>query len=364
MPAVLPPAIIVVTGASGFVGAWICKAFLEAGYTVRGTVRSKAKGDYLQQLFKSHGTKFIPVIVEDISKVLRITILSGSTMTDLLQLDAFDKVVDHEVHAVIHVAGVIHDSPSETSEVFGPNTDSVTGLTNSILKNGKNVKRLIYMSSAQALLGGKPLSHIYTEDDWNDEAVATVQEDGHEADPLAMYAASKVHAERALIAFANEHEDISWDITRILPAFCKSFEDLNTTTKIFVQYLTTPQDDDVLRNYCSEFTDVRDVADAFVAALQIEEAGGERFIIDAGAFTYQNLYDAFHSLAPNEKAVPFGDPAKGKFKFRGPFCNSSKAQRLLKLKSFRGLAECAYDTFQSLKERKLLPQEANIQSRL
>ncbi|KAK7060996.1 hypothetical protein VNI00_000731 [Paramarasmius palmivorus] len=336
MPSVSPPATVVVTGASGFNGSWICKAFLDAGYSVRGTVRNKAKGEYLQKLFESHGGRFDPVVVEDIS-----------------QLDTFDKVIDGDVHAVVHVAGIIHDSPSNTSDVFGPNVDSVKGLTNSILKHGKNVKRLIYMSSAQAMLG-KELTHIYTEDDWNDGAVALVQEKGHNVDPMIIYAASKVHAERALIAFADEHKDIGWDITRMVPAFCNSFEELNATSKLFVQYLLASRDSSKLSDYCSEYTDVRDIADAFVAALQTEEAGGERFIVDAGAFTFQNLYDAFHSMDPEEKAIPVGD-SEVKFAFPGPFCNPGKAQKILKLKNFRSLAECSYDTFQSLKKRKLLP---------
>ena len=54
-------------------------------------------------------------------------------------------------------------------------------------------------------------------------------------------------------------------------------------------YLTTPRENDKVNDYASEYIDVRDVADAFVAALQVEEAAGGRFIIDAGAFTYQNL---------------------------------------------------------------------------
>lgn len=63
--------------------------------------------------------------------------------------------------------------------IFGPNTDSVVDLLQTLLKYGyvvltcvlsmlnislssTNVKRFIYMSSAQAMLG-KPLTHIYTE---------------------------------------------------------------------------------------------------------------------------------------------------------------------------------------------------------
>lgn len=47
-------------------------------------------------------------------------------------------------------------------------------------------------------------------------------------------------------------------------------------------YLTTLPEKGNEATYCSEYIDVRDVADAFVAALRIDEAGGERFILDAG----------------------------------------------------------------------------------
>lgn len=53
--------------------------------------------------------------------------------------------------------------------------------------------------------------------------------------------------------------------------------------------LTTEREKDKVNDYASEYVDVRDVADAFVAALKTEAAGGERFILDTGAFTYQNL---------------------------------------------------------------------------
>lgn len=69
----------------------------------------------------------------------------------------------------------------------------------------------------------------------------------------------------------------------------KTVEDLNLSSKIIFQQLTTPREDDKVNDYASEFVDVRDVADAFVAALKVEEAGGKRLLLDAGAYTYQNL---------------------------------------------------------------------------
>lgn len=45
------------------------KAFLDAGFPVRGTVRSKEKGEYLSKLFKDSKTPFEYAVVEDIATV-------------------------------------------------------------------------------------------------------------------------------------------------------------------------------------------------------------------------------------------------------------------------------------------------------
>lgn len=69
MPAVNPPGTILITGASGFSGTWVSRACLEAGFTVRGTVRNEAKGRFLHQLFNQLSPRFDTVVVEDVSKV-------------------------------------------------------------------------------------------------------------------------------------------------------------------------------------------------------------------------------------------------------------------------------------------------------
>jgi nucleoside-diphosphate-sugar epimerase len=60
---------ILVTGASGFIAVWVVKSLLEAGFSVRGTVRSEGKGEYLKKAFEKYGEKIEYVIVEDIEKV-------------------------------------------------------------------------------------------------------------------------------------------------------------------------------------------------------------------------------------------------------------------------------------------------------
>ena len=57
-------------GASGFIAVTTVKAYLERGYSVRGTVRSKSKGEYLSALFaKDYPGKFEYVLVPDIGSV-------------------------------------------------------------------------------------------------------------------------------------------------------------------------------------------------------------------------------------------------------------------------------------------------------
>ena len=58
-----------VTGANGYIAVWIVKSLLEAGFAVRGTVRSESKATYLRSYFESFGDKLEVVVVPDITKV-------------------------------------------------------------------------------------------------------------------------------------------------------------------------------------------------------------------------------------------------------------------------------------------------------
>lgn len=68
MPAIAKGDLILVSGASGFIASHTVKEFLKEGFRVRGTVRSKEKGEYLKNLFQGLG-EFEYVLVDDITKV-------------------------------------------------------------------------------------------------------------------------------------------------------------------------------------------------------------------------------------------------------------------------------------------------------
>lgn len=71
MPAVDKRSKVLVTGANGYIAMWIVRTLLERGFKARGTVRTKEKGEYMVEYFKSlgYGDDFEYVIVDDIVKV-------------------------------------------------------------------------------------------------------------------------------------------------------------------------------------------------------------------------------------------------------------------------------------------------------
>jgi len=63
----LPPAKVLVTGTNGYLAVWTVKKYLEAGYSVRGTVRSLSKSAFLEEQFGEYG-EHLELVVEDITK--------------------------------------------------------------------------------------------------------------------------------------------------------------------------------------------------------------------------------------------------------------------------------------------------------
>jgi hypothetical protein len=90
MVAIPSPAKVLVTGANGYLATWVVKKYLEAGYSVRGTVRSLSKSAFLNDKFARYGDRFELAVVEDITK-------DG----------AFDEAVKG-VDAIAHTASPFH----------------------------------------------------------------------------------------------------------------------------------------------------------------------------------------------------------------------------------------------------------------
>ncbi|RPD65277.1 NAD(P)-binding protein [Lentinus tigrinus ALCF2SS1-7] len=339
MPAVTSGKVLV-TGANGYIAVWVVKTFLDQGFSVRGTVRSENKAGHLRSLFKDFGDKFEVVVVEDITK-------DG----------AFDEAVKG-VDAIAHTASPFHLKAVEPEELIVPAVNGTTGILASALKNAPSVKRIVVTSSCASVLTPSTEPRIFSEENWNDASIAEVKEKGKDATPLAKYRTSKTLAERAAWDFWNKHKsEVSWDLVVLNPPFVfgpflhdvDKPENLNESAREFYDTVVKgTKDKTALVNLGSSYVDVRDLALAHALAITKQEASGNRIIVSAGAFKWQDFVSAAHKYY---SSLPAGnteyDPAKATHFLRYA---PEKQQRLLGIK-FKTVEETTKDTLDDFKAR-------------
>ena len=79
----------------------------------------------------------------------------------------------------------------------------------------------------------------------------------------------------------------------------------NDSNKLFHSAVFAPMDQvpEWLRNYQTGNVDVRDVADVHLRAMEVPEAGGEKFYIGAYMSVWQDWCE-FHISSPHLRATP------------------------------------------------------------
>ncbi|KAK7002479.1 D-lactaldehyde dehydrogenase [Favolaschia claudopus] len=332
MPAITSGKVLV-SGANGFIAVWVVRSLLEQGYSVRGTVRSADKGKHLKEVFASYGDKFEVVEVPDIT-------VEG----------AFDDAVKG-VDAIEHTASPFHFKAEDPAELLEPAVKGTVGILESARKHGTSVKRVIITSSVAAVLSVPSSPQVFTEADWNDQAVKEVEEKGREASNAAKYRASKTLAERAAWDFHSKHKaEVAWDVVALNPPMVfgpiihevSSPHAQNTSSQTMYDVFT--KEGSAVGS--GSWVDVRDIALAHVLGLQKEEAGGERIIISAGAFSFQDLLDA---APPSSKHLK-GTPGAGKDTVHQIRFNADKSVRLLGLK-YHTMAETVADTLEDWEKK-------------
>ncbi|ODN78724.1 hypothetical protein L202_04291 [Cryptococcus amylolentus CBS 6039] len=334
--------LVLVTGPSGFIASHAAKEFLQQGFRVRGTVRSEEKGQYLTKLFEGLG-EFTYVIVKDIN-----------------QDGAFDEAVKG-VNAVAHLASPFYVSDvKDPQELIGPAVKGTTGVLESIQKYNPDVKRVVITSSVASIMCVDSVKspYTYTEKDWNVDSAAHVEKNGRQSAGFHSYLASKTLAEQALWKFIEEKKP-SWDAVAINPPYvlgeiihqCDKPESLNTSVASFYEWASGKKTEDDLPAPSGNWVDVKDVALAHVRALTVPEAGGNRFIVGAGAFAGQDFVDGIHKNFPDVKNVPVGTPGT-----HDEICkdldifDGSKAEKVLGIK-YTTLNDSIIQMFESLRKR-------------
>ncbi|KAF9047973.1 hypothetical protein BDP27DRAFT_1395161 [Rhodocollybia butyracea] len=346
---IVPIGKVLVTGANGYIAAWVVRTLLEKGYSVRGTVRSEQKGLHLKKIFASYKEKFETVVVEDITKE-----------------GAFDEAVKG-VDAIEHTASPFHFKADDPKELITP---AVNG-TISVLKSAlsiPSVRRIVVTSSVASILEDLPAPKVFSESDWNEQAIIAVNTEGNKASPANKYRASKTLAEKAAWEVYNANKGkISWDLVTLCPPMVygpgihdvSSPSALGTSAADWYNSVVRPNSGgkpiQAITSVAFGYVDVRDIAMAHALALQKEDAGGERLIIINKEFVFQDFIDIANSLSPSpipsHTDLPKGSPGAGKGFQPMVTYDRTKTSKIFPELKYHTMEETTKDTLEDLSAR-------------
>lgn len=322
---------VLMTGSTGFVGSHILKEVLEKGYNVRLPVRSESSASGVGAKFPQHGSQLSFAIVSDITK------------PELFR-DAFANTA-LPITAVIHSAApFVLEVEDNRRDLLDPIIKSSVAILEAIKRYGPSVKRVVNTSSFAAIVdvsqGTRP-GYTYSEADWNPMSY----EEASTADATTAYCAAKALAEKAMWNWV-ETEKPAFGLVSVNPAWVfgphvggvRDTKKLNESSHALFSLLDAK---DIPPVDFGGFTDVRTIAAAHVAALEKEEAAGQRFIV-ASHFDYQGAVDAVRKELPQLKSrLPRGTPGMPPEVYN---IDGSKAERVLGIK-YIPLNETLKDSF-------------------
>ncbi|KAJ9138073.1 NAD dependent epimerase/dehydratase [Pleurostoma richardsiae] len=260
------PQYVLVTGATGFIGAHIVDQLLGRGIKVRGATRSKAKGDAMIQARPKYASLLDFVQIDDFEK-----------------LGVFDEAVK-DIDGVIHVASPFtYDTKDNEKELIIPAINGVRSILEAAAKTS-TVKRIVLTSSFASVMDADrkaPPYFTYTADDWNPLSY------GEAADPatsaVIAYRGSKKFAELAAWEFVRDRKP-AFDIATLCPPMTfgpvvhpvESVDRLNESNSMLWRVASGVKPLPVAR--VPFWVDVRDLAQAHIEALLRPDAGGKRFL--------------------------------------------------------------------------------------
>lgn len=272
--------LILVTGASGFVGKWCVVKLLEKGYRVRGTIRTEAKARQVRETVTS---------VAGAEPASRLDLVTADILDDRGWPEA-----TAGVSAVMHVATVIRgDEPRDQNLVIRPAVEGTARVLKFAHEAG--ISRVI-MTSSIATVG---YGHGQTSGTRTyDETYFT------NLDNMRWkwaYCVGKTKAEQAAWAYAKAN---GMGLTTIHPgAIIGPALDEDASISVGMVSGLLQNATPALPSNGFSIIDVRDVADMHVAALAHPESIGERYLSTAEYMPFPKVAQIIQELYPDRKIV-------------------------------------------------------------
>jgi nucleoside-diphosphate-sugar epimerase len=257
---------VLVTGGTGFIGAYIIKELIDKGYSVRAIRRSNKLPFFIS-----------PDILHKAEWV-------NGDVLDVISLNEAMSGID----SVIHSAAIVSFLKNERKQMYNTNVDGTANIVNLSLENG--IKKLVHISSISALGRTSTGEHVTEEKKWTESKL-----NSH-------YGISKYKSEMevwrgmgeglnaviinpsTVLGFGNWHD-----------SSCAIFKNVYKGFKWYTKGI-------------NGFVDVEDVAKIAVLLME-NNITEERFIINHENWEFEKLFDAmadaFGKKHPSWEATPF-----------------------------------------------------------
>lgn len=257
---------VLVTGGTGFLGAYVIRELLAKGYAVRAIRRN------------NNLPAFVPA--DSLQQVDWVT----GDLCDVMGLEEAMEGVD----GVIHAAAKVSFAGKDRSELFKVNVEGTANVVNAALT--QNVPRLVHVSSVAAL-GRAGQGETVTENKvWEESKYNT------------SYAISKFRGEVEVWRGIGE----GLQAVVVNPSTILGFGDWNTSSCTLFRsaYNEFPWYTEGVNG----FVDVVDTARAVVRLLE-SDVSGERYILNGDNWTFRRLFETiaagFGKRPPAREATPF-----------------------------------------------------------
>lgn len=252
-------ATVLVTGGSGFIGSHSIVQLLQAGHTVRTTVRNLKREPEVRAMLKEGG----------VDANAPVAFFAADLESDAGWAEAVNGC-DY----VLHIASPFPPgNPKHEDDLIVPAREGALRVLRASRAAG--VKRVVMTSSFAAIgYGQKVQGQPFDENDWTDL----------NGDDLSAYVKSKTIAERAAWDFiAKEGNGLELSVVNPVGVFGPVLAADTSTSILLVQRFMDGEVPGCPKLYFG-IVDVRDVADLHLRCMTDPAAKGERFLAVAGDF--------------------------------------------------------------------------------
>jgi len=273
---------VLVTGATGFIASHTILALLNKGYEVRGTARSADKAKQLNATLSAYAGR--PVEIEMVS-------------VDLTRDEGWDEAMQGVTY-LQHLASPIPNTlPKDPNELIVPAREGALRALRAASAAG--VSRAVMTSSFAAIAYG-----------WGGSRPKVLDE-SHWSNPdnirdNTAYTRSKTIAEKAAWDYvAGEGKGLELAVINPVAVLGPA---MSGDVSVSLELITQPMMNKVPAYPKLTFgiVDVRDVAQAHVAAMENAEAAGQRFILGERVLSFSEIGDVLRKAYPHRK-LPKGE---------------------------------------------------------